>query len=301
MCSTPEGNFRSGTSVQHRLRIGVDFGILKEMEYPSLTDAERDPMREDRIASFWEQVARGGPDECWLWTGKVQKNGYGQTSDVAGTSLAHRTAWLLTHPGILVTRNDVVRHTCDVRLCCNPAHLSCGTYLENSQDMVTKGRSRHGENHYMTSLTDKVVRDIAHLCASENLSRPLVASKYGVTTHWLARLMRGAVWGHVTGIKPVKLEEPLVSNCPRCGKEVVRRTLHAKSYCSRNCRQFCWRHRQGPEYQREQAQKLAAWRAARRSEPQPSPDTQEARGERFMQAMMGRVQELKAEGKWEAL
>jgi endogenous inhibitor of DNA gyrase (YacG/DUF329 family) len=209
-------------------------------------------MRDDKVESFWSKVAKGGDDECWLWTGCIQRNGYGATTNVVGSTLAHRTAWLLAHPGVTVTRADVVRHTCDNRRCCNPAHLRCGTYRENSEDMVAKGRSRHGEKHYLTTLTDLDVLEIAAQCGEGFFSRREIAAHWGVTTHWLARLMRGAVWGHVTGITLTTLESPLVSNCPRCGREVVRRTLHAKRYCSQNCQQVHWKQRQGTEWKAKQ-------------------------------------------------
>lgn len=38
-------------------------------------------------------------------------------------------------------RGKVVRHTCDNPRCINPAHLIIGSYKDNSQDMVGRGRS----------------------------------------------------------------------------------------------------------------------------------------------------------------
>ena len=36
----------------------------------------------------------------------------------------------------------VVMHTCDNRKCVNPSHLESGSYRDNTQDMLAKGRGR---------------------------------------------------------------------------------------------------------------------------------------------------------------
>lgn len=73
---------------------------------------------------FWEWVDRRGPDECWLWTGG-RAGRYGATFVYTNGQPrrrinAHRMAYILTYgdPGELT-----VDHTCNVPLCCNPAHL----------------------------------------------------------------------------------------------------------------------------------------------------------------------------------
>lgn len=78
------------------------------------------------------------PDEqgCMLWKGKPKRSGYGQFSVRGNTFQPHRIAlWLAT--GVT---GQVAQHSCDVPLCCSPAHLSWGTYLTNNQDMAAKGR-----------------------------------------------------------------------------------------------------------------------------------------------------------------
>jgi len=91
---------------------------------------------------FWPKVDRRAPGECWLWTGSRSPQGYGQISQAGERpELAHRVAWALAFgpPGGLS-----VCHHCDVRTCCNPAHLFLGTARDNALDMVAKGRWRNG-------------------------------------------------------------------------------------------------------------------------------------------------------------
>jgi hypothetical protein len=90
---------------------------------------------------FMAKVAVKGADECWPWQGALKDNGYGyfRLSAQAGMVSAHKFAWL-AHRGS--TNGLYVCHSCDVRSCCNPAHLWLGTAKENQQDMAKKGRTK---------------------------------------------------------------------------------------------------------------------------------------------------------------
>jgi hypothetical protein len=97
---------------------------------------------EDR---FWSKVAIGGPDDCWLWQAAKLATGYGQFEIRHGKGYrdrknykAHRVAWELENGP--PPEGMHVCHKCDVRLCCNPAHLFVGTRTDNERDKVAKGR-----------------------------------------------------------------------------------------------------------------------------------------------------------------
>lgn len=104
---------------------------------------------EAAIKRFWSQVRRARSSErCWPWNGEADRGGYWRTSFLGRFWNSHRLAWHLTHGHDLeeVLPTDVyVRHTCDVKLCCNPAHLVTGSAQDNSNDSVQRGRTNGGK------------------------------------------------------------------------------------------------------------------------------------------------------------
>lgn len=74
---------------------------------------------------LWEQVDRDGKgdDDCWLWTGMVDKRGFGKMKVNGEKMSVHRVAFLISNDrGIAPYRR--IQHTCGNKLCCNPRHLT---------------------------------------------------------------------------------------------------------------------------------------------------------------------------------
>lgn len=88
------------------------------------------------------RVERRGPDDCWLWTGATVQ-GYGQVSSGRARQYAHHVA-LVIALGRPLADGRMACHTCDVKACCNPAHLYEGTAQDNSDDAVIRGRTSRG-------------------------------------------------------------------------------------------------------------------------------------------------------------
>lgn len=93
---------------------------------------------------FWTNVQKS--DECWIWTGLTDNDGYGLVwgGPSVGQSLrAHRVAYEMTYGPI--PQGMVVCHRCDNPPCIRPDHLFLGTVADNNADAQSKGRLATGE------------------------------------------------------------------------------------------------------------------------------------------------------------
>ena len=91
----------------------------------------RAPMRaEDR---FWSNVDKGGPDECWIWTGHAPK-GYGLFFMQGSRRAAHRISYEWKFGPI--PSGKEIDHMCHNILCVNPGHLRTATKSENAQNRM---------------------------------------------------------------------------------------------------------------------------------------------------------------------
>lgn len=135
------------------------------------------------------------PDECWNWTRSLNK-GYGVFSPTGGgTRGAHIIAWELANR-MELPKGMIVRHTCDNRRCCNPAHLLLGTKAENSADMVERQRQSRGVDRHNAKLTEDDVREIRRRYASGETQKA-IAQDYGMEQTNISFIVRRKTWAHV--------------------------------------------------------------------------------------------------------
>ncbi|HUK66827.1 MAG TPA: HNH endonuclease [Anaeromyxobacteraceae bacterium] len=74
------------------------------------------------VKSFLDAVSPEPNTGCWLWTGKVDRSGYGLFELFQGEEvLAHRYAFELFCPRFAA--GVELDHRCGVRSCVNPLHL----------------------------------------------------------------------------------------------------------------------------------------------------------------------------------
>lgn len=117
------------------------------------------------------------PAECWEWRGKsFSAEGYGRF----GANLepfkqtkfiASRLAYVLYVGPI--PEGLLVLHECDNPACVNPKHLFLGTHVDNSRDMIAKGRANPTEPWISNKLRERIRQD--------SLSDVKAAKKYGAS------------------------------------------------------------------------------------------------------------------------
>jgi len=152
----------------------------------------------DMIERFWEKIDKRRPDECWPWTGTLQSNRSGQLYGYfrAGKMVrVNRLMWRL-HNQEEIPHGQVVRHTCDNTVCCNPAHLVIGTQKQNVSDRYERNRASHyrGEKHALSKLTEADVLEIRAALASGQSQRA-IAAQFGISQFGVQYARDG--WKHV--------------------------------------------------------------------------------------------------------
>ena len=96
----------------------------------------------EELARFWAKVDIKDENSCWLWTAALNSKGYGSFSIKGSGVSAHKISWALgKNEGVLSDSKSHVMHSCDVRSCVNPNHLSIGTPKDNARDAINKGRN----------------------------------------------------------------------------------------------------------------------------------------------------------------
>ncbi len=86
--------------------------------------------------TFLSKINKTG--DCWLWTGYLDKLGYGYVSMFGRRVAAYRVSYLF-HKGWFAEEQWVL-HKCDNPPCVNPDHLFLGDAQSNVADMCRKGR-----------------------------------------------------------------------------------------------------------------------------------------------------------------
>lgn len=145
------------------------------------------------IDRFWRKVRIGAPDECWEWQRGQSSCGYGKYHAAGMGFGAHRFAYLVTRGGIPEGMN--VNHSCDNRLCVNPAHLWVGSQAENMADMDAKGRHPMlEENNPRIKLTAEQVREIRESFTTGGITQADLSLKYGVSRPCISQIVTYSRW-----------------------------------------------------------------------------------------------------------
>lgn len=143
-------------------------------------------MSDDAISRFWFKVDRSG--ECWIWKGKLKRDGYGQFypySKHQGSFYPHRVSYFLQY-GILPIGMYVL-HNCHNRSCVNPAHLRLGSPKENALDIKKAGTHR---NRGERKLTWQQACEIRLSYRVDSTTYQELADHYGVSDVTISKIIK---------------------------------------------------------------------------------------------------------------
>lgn len=179
------------------------------------------------IQRFWSKVAVGPIDECWLWLGAKDEDGYGLFKIKGKMYRASRVMYKMHHgedPGPML-----VCHHCDNPPCMNPADFFLGTTRDNKLDCKAKGRMntasgdnngsrtrpdrlQRGDNHHSrrhpellkrgednpsTVLTKEQVLTIRARHSSGQCSMSATAREYNVCPETIRMIVHRVSWKHI--------------------------------------------------------------------------------------------------------
>lgn len=123
------------------------------------------------IERLWRRVRR--TDTCWLWEGATSKKGYGCIRVDGEFVYTHVLVFTHFHGPLLPGKE--VTHSCDVRNCVRPEHLSANSHAGNMLDMAVRRRAPHAK------VTVEEVLEIRRL-KSEGLGPSALAERFGIST-----------------------------------------------------------------------------------------------------------------------
>lgn len=145
----------------------------------------------DRLYRHFVPVTESG---CWLWTGKVDKDGYGtlrRRNGAGGDYKAHRVSYEVHH-GSIPSGLDVC-HSCDVRCCINPSHLRAATRQDNIRERTERKREHRGEQCSYAKITSNDVRRLRQSKLRGRAFRSLCKS-IGISSSQGYRILNGECW-----------------------------------------------------------------------------------------------------------
>jgi len=156
------------------------------------------------VDRFWKHVHK--TEDCWEWTSRLTKKGYGRFAVSQKRLAAHRASWFLHYGPI--PEGMFVCHHCDNPKCIRPDHLFLGTHRDNMRDMARKGRAikgrkgppRWGQGNPNAKLTEADVLQIRRAYKNGGVTQCSLGTLYGVHRTAISDILIGRTWAHSEGM-----------------------------------------------------------------------------------------------------
>lgn len=152
--------------------------------------------------SFLARVYRmpGDEEDCWLWGGSLNEDGYGVVTVLSAGKAkgyyAHVVSWEHANQASIIGPHVCVCHRCDNRWCTNPRHLWLGTRGDNVRDAAQKGRMHRGQKNGTVKLTEEAVRAIRD-AVEDGEEQDAVARRFGVSQANVSWIVLRKGWRHI--------------------------------------------------------------------------------------------------------
>jgi len=146
----------------------------------------------DPVRRFYSKIEVNPETLCWEWQGSIHPRGY-PIMGIGGKAKmlkVHRFAYELFYGPIPPTLQ--LLHSCDLKKCSNPAHLSLGTGKDNMQDAAAKGRLGTEKRH----LTPPMIATLRVLYARGEHSFLTLAWIYGIDEETARKMVKAGT--HLT-------------------------------------------------------------------------------------------------------
>lgn len=161
-------------------------------------------LKKTDIDRFWSKVSICEEDKCWLWIGSKRRRGYGRfclqvEKNKDKSFVATRIAYFIHYK--INPVDKIVLHSCDNPECVNPNHLSLGSNLDNTNDMMNKKRGLeqfgNGSNHRQSKLTEQDVILIRNSYLKKEFSQTEIAKRYNVDSSSISNIVNRKSWTHI--------------------------------------------------------------------------------------------------------
>jgi len=168
--------------------------VLKKRKNNQLKNTNQ---KRSLVERFFIQISKQNhKNNCWIWEGLKNQQGYGRMRSNYEDIMTHRFSWEL-HFGE-IPKNLWICHHCDNPSCVNPSHLFLGTPQDNAIDRSNKNRNRNqnGSKHNMVKLNEKNVLIIRSELAA-GVSGYKLAKKFNVSVMTISNIKLRKNWKHI--------------------------------------------------------------------------------------------------------